>query len=44
MPKAKTREWLSKCKFIIAFENKTYKWYVTEKPFQAYLAEAVSIY
>nr|WP_231259282.1 hypothetical protein [Rickettsia canadensis] len=29
---------------MIAFENKTYKWYVTEKPFQAYLAEAVSIY
>ena len=43
IPKEKTREWLSKCKFVIAFENKTDKGYVTEKPFQAYLAEAVPI-
>ncbi|MCX4080243.1 glycosyltransferase family 10 [Rickettsia rhipicephali] len=27
----------------MAFENKTYEWYVTEKPFQAYLAGAVPI-
>jgi len=44
IPKEKTREWLSECKFVIAFENRTYEGYVTEKPFQAYLAGAVPIY
>ncbi|MFV0251249.1 MAG: glycosyltransferase family 10 [Rickettsia aeschlimannii] len=44
IPKEKTRAWLSKCKFVIAFENKTYEGYVTEKPFQAYLAGAVPKY
>ncbi|WP_026055016.1 glycosyltransferase family 10 domain-containing protein [Rickettsia sibirica] len=43
IPKEKTREWLSKCKFVIAFENKTSEGYVTAKPFQAYLAGAVPI-
>ncbi|MFA1688152.1 glycosyltransferase family 10 [Candidatus Rickettsia barbariae] len=43
IPKEKTREWLSKCKFVIAFENKTSEGYVTTKPFQAYLAGAVPI-
>ncbi|WP_232202750.1 glycosyltransferase family 10 domain-containing protein [Rickettsia montanensis] len=28
----------------MAFENKTYEGYVTEKPFQTYLAGAVPIY
>lgn len=44
VPKENTREWLSECKFVIAYENKTYEGYVTEKPCQAYLAGAVPIY
>ncbi|MGI4776207.1 MAG: glycosyltransferase family 10 domain-containing protein [Janthinobacterium lividum] len=39
-----TMEWLSQCKFIIAYENQSWEGYVTEKPVQAYFAGAVPIY
>jgi len=44
VPEDKTMEWLSDCKFVIAYENHTYKGYITEKPFQAYFAGAIPIY
>ncbi|XVN40440.1 MAG: glycosyltransferase family 10 [Rickettsia endosymbiont of Argas persicus] len=44
VPIENTKAWLSECKFVIAYENKTYEGYVTEKPFQAYLAGAIPIY
>ncbi|NRB11367.1 MAG: alpha-1,3-fucosyltransferase [Rickettsiaceae bacterium] len=44
VPIPQTDEWLSKCKFIISYENQKYDGYVTEKPFQSYLAGAVPIY
>lgn len=44
VPKENTRAWLSECKFVIAYENRTYEGYVTEKPFQAYLAGTIPIY
>ena len=40
----KTEEWLSQCKFVIAYENTEYEGYITEKPFQAYFAGAIPIY
>lgn len=43
--KDKTLEWLSQCKFTIAYENDTtYPGYVTEKPFQAWDAGTIPIY
>lgn len=39
-----TQEWLSKCKFVIAYENRSYEGYITEKPFQAYFTGAIPIY
>lgn len=44
VPMNKTNEFLSNCKFIIAFENQTFPGYITEKPFQAYMAGSVPIY
>jgi len=43
--RGKTQEWLSQCKFIIAYENQiNYPGYVTEKPFQAWFAGGIPIY
>lgn len=39
-----TENFLSKCKFIIAYENQTYPGYMTEKLFNAYFAGAIPIY
>ncbi len=39
-----TNEFLSKCKFTIAYENQTYPGYMTEKLFQAYFAGSVPLY
>lgn len=44
VPRDKTIEWLSSCKFIIAYENQVFDGYMTEKPFQAYYAGAIPIY
>lgn len=44
VPVAETMEWLGQCKFVIAYENETYEGYVTEKPFQAYVAGSLPIY
>ena len=43
-PVKNTIEWLSNCKFVIAYENQTFPGYITEKPYQAYLAGAVPLY
>lgn len=40
-----TEQWLSQCKFIIAYENTlNYPGYITEKPYQAWFAGGVPIY
>lgn len=39
-----TSNWLSECKFVISYENQTYKGYMTEKPFLSYFAGAIPIY
>ncbi|MEK6734103.1 MAG: glycosyltransferase family 10, partial [Pseudomonadota bacterium] len=39
-----TLEFLSKCKFVIAYENQTYPGYTTEKVFNAYFSGSVPIY
>ena len=45
IPYEETMEWLSQCKFVIAYENQiNYPGYVTEKPFQAWLAGSVPLY
>ena len=41
---SETDEFLSKCKFTIAYENQTYPGYMTEKLFQAYFAGSVPLY
>ncbi|WP_341788160.1 MULTISPECIES: glycosyltransferase family 10 domain-containing protein [unclassified Rickettsia] len=41
---SETMEWLSNCKFVIAYENQTHNGYMTEKLFQAYFAGAIPIY
>lgn len=42
--KDKTKEFLSKCKFIISYENQSFPGYITEKVFQAYDAGSIPIY
>lgn len=44
VPVKETNDWLSKCKFTIAYENKTYPGYITEKLFQAHFAGSIPIY
>lgn len=44
VPRKQTLSWLSQYKFVIAFENKTYPGYLTEKLFQAYYAGAIPIW
>lgn len=45
VPYGETDEWLSGCKFTIAYENQLdYPGYITEKPFQAWFAGTVPIY
>jgi hypothetical protein len=44
LAKNKTKEFLSQCKFIIAYENQSFPGYITEKVFQAYDAGAIPIY
>jgi hypothetical protein len=39
-----TMSWLSQCKFVIAYENKSFDGYITEKPFQAYFGGAIPLY
>jgi hypothetical protein len=44
IPYNESQKWLSKCKFIIAYENQSYPGYITEKPFQAYSSGAIPLY
>jgi alpha(1,3/1,4) fucosyltransferase len=44
VPINKTMEWLSQCKFTIAYESRTSPGYITEKVFQAYFAGSIPIY
>lgn len=44
IPREETMEWLGKCKFVIAYENHIHDGFVTEKPFQAYIAGSLPIY
>ena len=44
LSKKDTQEFLSKCKFIIAYENQSFPGYITEKVFQAYNAGAIPLY
>jgi hypothetical protein len=37
-------DWLMNCKFVISYENTTYPGYITEKPYEAWLAGAIPIY
>ena len=37
-------DWMMNCKFVISYENRIYPGYVTEKPYQAWLAGAIPIY
>ena len=39
-----TMNWLSQCKFVIAYENQSYDGYITEKVFQAYFGGAIPLY
>jgi alpha(1,3/1,4) fucosyltransferase len=44
LSKKDTQKFLSKCKFIIAYENQSFPGYITEKVFQAYDAGAIPLY
>jgi hypothetical protein len=45
IPYGKNEDWVSECKFTIAYENTlNYPGYVTEKPFQAWFGGSVPIY
>ena len=44
VPPNQTMKFLSRCKFVIAYENQTSPGYITEKVFNAYFAGAVPIY
>lgn len=44
VPKGDELDWLMNCKFVIGYENTTYPGYITEKPYQAWLAGAIPIY
>ncbi|MES2215427.1 MAG: glycosyltransferase family 10 [Pseudomonadota bacterium] len=45
IPRGTELEWLSQCKFTIAYENDiSYPGYITEKPFQAWFAGTVPLY
>lgn len=45
VPREETEEWLSQCKFVIAYENtENHDGYITEKPFQAYFSGAIPLY
>ncbi|NDB82569.1 MAG: alpha-1,3-fucosyltransferase [Alphaproteobacteria bacterium] len=45
VPIKETKEFLSQCKFVIAYENTSLvEGYITEKPFQAYFSGAIPIY
>jgi hypothetical protein len=45
IPYGQTEQWLSQCKFTIAYENQlNYPGYVTEKPFQAWFAGSIPLY
>lgn len=44
IPGEETNAWLSRCKFVIAYENQSYDGYITEKVFQAYFAGSIPIY
>lgn len=44
VPIKETQKWLSRCKFVIAYENQSYDGYITEKVFQAYFAGSIPIY
>ena len=44
VPRGDELNWMKNCKFVIAYENRTYPGYITEKPYQAWLAGAIPIY
>lgn len=44
VPRGDELNWMMNCKFVIAYENQIYPGYVTEKPYQAWLAGAIPIY
>ena len=44
VPRGDELDWMMNCKFVIAYENRIYPGYITEKPYQAWLAGAIPIY
>lgn len=44
VPKDEELDWMMNCRFVISYENRVYPGYLTEKPYQAWLAGAVPIY
>lgn len=44
VPRGDELDWMMNCKFVIAYENRVYPGYITEKPYQAWLAGAIPIY
>lgn len=44
VPKGEELDWMMNCRFVISYENRVYPGYLTEKPYQAWLAGAIPIY
>ena len=44
VPRGEELDWMRNCKFVISYENRVYPGYITEKPYQAWLAGAIPIY
>jgi hypothetical protein len=44
VPRGEELDWMMNCRFVISYENRVYPGYITEKPYQAWLAGAVPIY
>ena len=44
VPRGEELDWMMNCKFVIGYENRIYPGYITEKPYQAWLAGAIPIY
>ena len=44
VPRGEELDWMMNCKFVISYENRIYPGYITEKPYQAWLAGAIPIY
>ena len=44
VPRGDELDWMMNCKFVISYENRSFPGYITEKPYQAWLAGAIPIY